>query len=491
MKPAPFDNSYVRLPQSFYECLDPQPVRAPRLVAFNRGLARHLGLAWACGEDSDLAAIFSGNRLPAGAEPLAMAYAGHQFGHFVPQLGDGRALLLGEVVDRAGVRRDIALKGSGQTPFSRGGDGRAALGPVLREFLLSEAMHALGVPTTRALAAVVTGQKVARERALPGAVVTRVARSHVRVGTFQYFAARRDTQAVRVLADYVIARHDPELAGTADRYSQLLRAVIERQARLVAKWLSVGFIHGVMNTDNAAISGETIDYGPCAFMDEFNPGQVFSSIDRHGRYAYDNQPGIAQWNLARLAETLLPLLDNDDDRALEQANQAVGGFAQCFAQHWRALFGAKLGLAHADAADSDLIHDLLALMHHQHADFTLTFRHLADAIEPGPGDGALVQQLDDPTALEDWLVRWRTRLAAEQQAPEAIAERMRAVNPAIIARNHLVERAIRAAEDDDDFAIFDALRDALARPFEPPADGTGLQLPPQPHERVTQTFCGT
>src|SRR5881275_1358287 len=375
----PFEHTYAALPANFFARVVPTPVAAPRLVKLNEPLARHLGL------DPDRLAspegveILAGKRLPDGAEPIAMAYAGHQFGHFVPQLGDGRAILLGEVIDADGVRRDIQLKGSGPTPFSRRGDGRAALGPVLREHIVSEAMAALGIPTTRSLAAVVTGENVIRETALPGAVLTRVASSHIRVGTFQYFAARSDVAGVRQLADHVIARHYPHLANAERPYHALLDAVIARQAELVARWLLVGFIHGVMNTDNTSISGETIDYGPCAFMDEYNPATVFSSIDEMGRYAYANQPRIALWNLTRFAECLLPLFSDGQEKAIAEAQAALGHFAEKFDAAYQVGLRSKLGLFTARDGDQALAQDLLDTMAKNQADFTLTFRRLSDA----------------------------------------------------------------------------------------------------------------
>ncbi|MFN8991098.1 MAG: protein adenylyltransferase SelO, partial [Betaproteobacteria bacterium] len=376
--PLGFQHSYRALPERFYAALAPTPVREPRLVAFNAPLARELGLDPGAVQPH-AARIFSGNQLPPDASPLALAYAGHQFGHFVPQRGDGRAILLGELVDASGVRRDLQLKGAGRTPFSRGGDGRAALGPVLREYLVSEAMHALGIPTTRALAAVLTGEPVFRDDALPGAVLTRVAASHVRVGTFQYFAARGDTEGLRALADWVIARHYPEAAQADNPALALLAAVCERQAALVARWMMVGFVHGVMNTDNTTISGETIDYGPCAFMDAYHPETVFSSIDHQGRYAFANQPGIAQWNLTRLAECLLPLIEPDADRAVSLATEVIEAFAGRFQRHWTHGMRAKLGLATQEEGDAALASELLELLQGAQADYTLAFRRLCDA----------------------------------------------------------------------------------------------------------------
>jgi uncharacterized protein YdiU (UPF0061 family) len=486
-----FDNTYVSLPERFYARLDPAPVTAPRLVRVNTALAERLGL------DADVLAspegvlALAGNRVPDGAAPLAAAYAGHQFGHFVPQLGDGRAILLGEVIAPDGARFDIQLKGSGRTPFSRGGDGRAALGPVLREYIVSEAMAALGVPTTRALAAVTTGERVQRETMLPGAILTRVASSHIRVGTFQYFAARADVAAVRLLADYVIARHYPDAASAENPYRALLEAVIARQAALVARWLLIGFIHGVMNTDNCSVAGETIDYGPCAFMDAYDPATVFSSIDQHGRYAYGNQPRIAVWNLARLAETLLPLLADDQDKAVEVAQEALAGFSPAFEAAYFGGLRRKIGLTTEQDGDTTLVNDLLKLMAENAADFTLTFRRLCDAAADPSADATVRALFTDPTAFDSWASRWRWRLGEEAADPAAIRDAMRAVNPVYIPRNHRVEAALNAAIERDDFGPFEELLLVLSRPFEERAGFERYTTPPEPEERVLQTFCGT
>jgi len=486
-----FDNSYARLPDRFFERVLPTPVAAPRLVRLNHELALHLGLDPERLSSPEGVAIWSGNQLPSGADPIAMAYAGHQFGHFVPQLGDGRAILLGEVIDRAGVRRDIQLKGSGRTPFSRRGDGRAALGPVMREYVLSEAMAALGIPTTRALAAVLTGETVLRERPFPGAVLTRVASSHIRIGTFQFFAARGDVQAVRLLADHVIARHYPEAALAEQPYHALFYAVIGKQAERVAQWLLVGFIHGVMNTDNASVSGETIDYGPCAFMDDYDPAAVFSSIDHHGRYAYGHQPGIAQWNLARLAETLLPLLSDDQDQAVSKAQEALGSFSRRFETHFHAGLGRKLGLFAERDGDLALAQDLLRAMTENQADFTLTFRRLSEAAADPERDEAVRALFADPSAYDVWGVRWRQRLGEEPQSGATRRAAMRAVNPAYIPRNHRVAAVIEAAIERDDFAPFEELLTVLATPYEDQRAFAHYDQPPEPHQRVTHTFCGT
>jgi uncharacterized protein YdiU (UPF0061 family) len=487
----PFQNTYAALPANFFARVAPTPVASPRLIKLNRPLALQLGL------DPDRLAspegieILAGKQIPEGADPIAMAYAGHQFGHFVPQLGDGRAILLGEVIDADGVRRDIQLKGSGPTPFSRRGDGRAALGPVLREYIVSEAMFALGIPTTQSLAAVVTGESVVRETLLPGAVLTRVAASHIRVGTFQYFAARGDTDGVRRLADHVIGRHYPQLANADRPYFALLEAVIARQADLIARWLLVGFIHGVMNTDNSSISGETIDYGPCAFMDQYDPATVFSSIDEQGRYAYANQPRIALWNLTRLAECLLPLLSEDQDKAVAEAQTALGEFAEKFNTAYQAGLRSKLGLSTARDDDPALVQDLLDAMAKNQADFTLTFRRLGDAALDPAADHKIRSLFADPTAYDDWAVRWRQRTGAEPQDPAARRAAMREVNPAFIPRNHRVEAVIEAAVNRDDYAPFEELLAVLAKPFQDQPEFAAYADPPEPHQRVLQTFCGT
>ncbi len=497
----PFDNTYARELPGHYTAASPATAPAPALLFLNRALAEELGLDPAALESADGAAFFAGNVLPPGAEPLAQVYAGHQFGGFSPQLGDGRALLLGEVIDRHGRRRDIAFKGSGRTPYSPGGDGKAAVGPMLREVLIGEAMHALGIPTTRALAVVATGEKVRREAAFPGAVLTRVAASHLRVGTFQFFAARGEIDKLQQLADYTIARHDPALAGTPDRHLALLRAVAARQARLIAQWMNVGFIHGVMNTDNMTISGETIDYGPCAFMEAYDPATVFSSIDHGGRYAYGNQPAIARWNLARLAEALLPLMvEADDEAAVQQAVAQVSAVIDEFPALYAAALlqgqRAKLGLQQAadDAADTTLADAWLALLQQHNVDFTLAWRRLADA---AAGDANPLRALfAEPTAVNPWLVRWRARCAQEDAgatgADQARAMRMRQVNPWIIPRNHRVEEALAAASEHNDLSLFNALSDALQRPYD--EDAAHVRYGEPAPAQVTagyQTFCGT
>ncbi len=488
----PFDNSYACLPDRFFARLTPSPVRAPELICLNETLAEHLGLDPEQLSSPEGVEILSGNRLPEGAEPLAMAYAGHQFGNWVPQLGDGRAMLLGEVIDQDGVRRDIQLKGSGHTPFSRMGDGRAVLGPVLREYIVSEAMAALGIPTTRALAAVTTGEQVAREQLLPGAVLTRVAQSHVRVGTFQFFAARGDVEALRLLADHVIERHFPDASRTDRPYRALLDAAIGRQAQLIARWQLVGFIHGVMNTDNMSIAGETIDYGPCAFMDTYHPETVYSSIDQMSRYAYANQPHIAQWNLTVLAQTLLPLLAEDEDVAVAEAQDAINGFPRLFDAAYHAGMRAKLGLVQVRAGDNELAHDLLNCMAENKTDFSLTFRRLCDVSAEDPETDAAVRELfEDPAAFDGWAGRWRERLDQEGNSDDMRQLAMREVNPAFIPRNHLVAEVIKAATEAEDFTPFDKLMTVLACPYEEKPEYARYTIPPTPEQVVLQTFCGT
>jgi len=488
---AAFSNSYAGLPAQFFAHQLPAQVAQPKLVKFNTALAEELGLDIEAIAAQGAAGIFAGNSLPEGAEPIAMAYAGHQFGNFVPQLGDGRAILLGEVIDRNGMRRDIQLKGAGPTRFSRRGDGRAALGPVLREYLISEAMHALGIPATRALAAVTTGEIVLRETGLPGAVFTRVAASHIRVGTFQYFAAQGDTQSVQQLADYVIARHYADACDAENPYLTLLDRIIERQASLIARWMQVGFIHGVMNTDNMAISGETIDFGPCAFMDAYDPATVFSAIDQFGRYAYANQPRIATWNLARLAETLLPLIDTDLDKAVAIASDMISGFPARFERYWLAGMREKLGFQSAEEGDAALLRTLLDTMQSNAADYTLTFRLLCDAALGPEHDTALRALFTQPEAFDAWAETWRARLDREAEAPQARAEAMRRVNPAFIPRNHRVEHALAQAVEHSDFGAFEELLSVLSRPYEDQPGMESYAEAPAPDERVFRTYCGT
>ncbi|WP_028092060.1 protein adenylyltransferase SelO [Pseudodonghicola xiamenensis] len=467
----PFDNSFARLPGAFFSAQAPQPVTAPRLIAFNADLARLMGIA--LGEVEEMAQVFAGNAIPEGAEPLAQLYSGHQFGQYNPQLGDGRAVLLGEVVGLDGQRRDIQLKGAGRTAWSRGGDGRAWLGPVLREYVVSEAMHALGIPTTRALAAVETGEPVYRDRALPGAVLTRVAASHLRVGTFQVFAARGDLASLERLTDYAIARHYPEAQGPMG----LLRAVCTAQARLVAQWLSVGFIHGVMNTDNCAISGETIDYGPCAFLDSYHPQTVYSSIDRYGRYAYDRQADIVVWNMAQFATALIQQME-DREAAVEEATEIVHAMPGQIEAQRLERFGAKLALADAREGDAELLSDLLDCMAENQADFTNTFRAL--------GTLQARDQFTDPMAFDSWEAGWRARRAGQPDPMPLIA----AANPAFIPRNHRMEQMIEDAVAGD-YRLFERLTQVLAHPYDDQPEAADLKRPPLPSEVVQATFCGT
>jgi serine/tyrosine/threonine adenylyltransferase len=482
-------STYARLPERFFARVLPTAVAAPRLLKYNRALGAELGLDG--GDDEALAGIYSGNIISTGSEPIAMAYAGHQFGHFVPQLGDGRAILLGESLDRTGRPRDIQLKGSGRTPYSRGGDGRAALGPVLREYLVSEAMHALGIPTTRSLAAVASGEQVFREGALPGAILTRVASSLVRVGTFEYFAARNDTDAVRLLADYVIERHYPLTKSEERPYLAFLGAVVQAQASLIASWMHVGFIHGVMNTDNMTVSGETIDFGPCAFMDTYDPAAVFSSIDQRGRYAYGNQPHAGAWNLARFAETLLPLIDPQPERAVELASEVLAAFSARFADAYLSGLRAKLGLSMREDDDSVLAEDLLGVMHRSQTDFTVTFRALCDMAESPDGNARFRSLFTNPSDCDEWAGRWRARLAREPTDAHTRAGAMRRVNPAVIPRNHRIEAVIKGAVDAGEFGLFAEMSIVLSQPYQLQAGMERYADPPAPDERVLRTFCGT
>lgn len=493
-----FDNSYARLPERFYARVSPTKVAEPRIIKVNHALAEQLGLDPAELDSADGAQLLAGNVLPEGAASIALAYAGHQFGGFSRQLGDGRAILLGEVLDRDGARRDIQLKGAGRTPFSRQGDGRAALGPVLREYIVSEAMAAFDVPTTRALAAVTTGEQVVRDQRLPGAVLTRVAASHIRVGTFEFFAARDDREAIAELTKYTLARHYPlraEEREQAQRSTQsealrLLDRVIKAQASLIARWLGLGFVHGVMNTDNTSVSGETIDYGPCAFLDEYNPDKSFSSIDRGGRYAFGNQPKIALWNLARFAETLLPLIADKEDEAARLATERLERFPELFEAAQSSVLRAKLGFSSEDAGDTPLIDDLLERLALNHVDYTIFFRALCAAAESSDADAGLAALFEDPSAFHGFAERWRRRLALDRVAPEARAAAMRLSNPAFIPRNHRIEQAIVAGVSGN-FEPFETLVRVLGRPYEEQPEFAYLAEPPLVSERVTATFCGT
>lgn len=482
-----FENTYVSLPATFYDRINPTLSSSPKLIRFNNALARELGIESI--EPDELAAFFVGNKLLDGSEPLAMAYAGHQFGHFVPQLGDGRAILLGEVVDTTGIRRDIQLKGAGRTRFSRGGDGRAALGPVLREYIVSEAMHALGVRTSRSLAAVLTGDPVYRETPLPGAILTRVASSHIRVGTFEYFAARQDTDSIKILADYVIERHYPDL-GTSNVYAQLFNSIAAAQADLVSDWMRVGFIHGVMNTDNITVSGETIDYGPCAFMDEYDHGKVFSSIDQYGRYAFGNQPKIMQWNLENLGACLVPLFGEDEEHAIEIIKNGIRMFQSEFTRHWQEKMCAKIGIFDSKPEDLTFLQDLLTLMKRHLADFTNVFRSLSTVVSQNEED-RFAPLLSNSIGVQNWLELWKTRVLSQDLTPLEIEAAMNKVNPAFIPRNHRIEEAIVMATSNNDFSEFETLLQVLAKPYEYRSEFEEYTSPPTADQRVTKTFCGT
>ena len=476
------ESTYTKLPQVLFSKLSPTPVRQPGVVLFNEKLANEIGLNLSDMSKEVRADLFAGNFVPEGTEPFAQAYAGHQFGNFT-MLGDGRAIVLGEHLTPSGQRLDLQLKGSGRTPYSRGGDGRAALGPMLREYIISEAMHALGIPTTRSLAVVTTGEKVYRETELPGAILTRIAGSHIRVGTFEFTSLQEDKQVTQALLDYLIDRHFPEIKEKENQPFALLEAVIHQQAELITHWMRVGFIHGVMNTDNMALSGETIDYGPCAFMDTFAPDTVFSSIDHKGRYAYANQPYIAQWNLARLAESLLPLMDGKKEEIIASAEDLLNSFEQIYKSKWLSMMGSKLGFAETGQEDEKLITELLDWMHKNSADFTNTFLNLCKEEIP---NGALYAS----ESFQSWHARWQNRLRKEEQGLETSFALMRSVNPAVIPRNHKVEEALQAGEEGN-FKPFHDLLNAVEKPY---VDGDHLlpyQAPPEPGEKVLQTFCGT
>ena len=486
----PFDNTYARLPGSFYERVSPAKVANPKLLRLNETLAKRLGLDPDFLKSPAGIAVLSGNAVAAGSEPIALAYAGHQFGHFVPQLGDGRAVLLGEVVDAQGKRFDLQLKGSGRTRFSRQGDGRAALGPVIREYIVSEAMAALAIPTTRSLAAVLTGETVMRERPLPGGVLTRVAASHLRIGTFQYFAARGDLEALRTLADYAIARHYPAAADCPDPHLAFFDAVVSALAELVARWMLIGFIHGVLNTDNTSIAGETIDYGPCAFMDAYDPDKVFSSIDSYGRYAFSNQPVVIKWNLARFAETLLPLMGPDTEKAAAEMTASLARFDERYLLAYEAGMRRKLGLTSKREGDLTLAQDLLSRMAQNQADFTLTFRALCEASADAQAEVQVHRLFADPASYDEWAGRWRARLALETCTPQERRDLMRRANPKFIPRNHRIEATIKDAEDGR-FDSFHELNDVLATPCDDQPGVEHYAQPPAPEEEVLQTFCGT
>ncbi|MDH5693197.1 MAG: YdiU family protein [Gammaproteobacteria bacterium] len=489
-----FTNRYLELGEEFYQQTSPQPVAQPSLIIFNHELAKEFAGSLSTFDEHMLTQMFSGNQVHESSVPLAMAYAGHQFGHFNPQLGDGRAIYLGELTRLEGGSMDVQLKGSGRTRFSRGGDGRSALGPVLREYLLSEAMHKLGVPTTRALAAVSSGEQVWREQKIPGGVITRIASSFIRVGTFQYFAAQQDLDSLQKLADYVLECNYPEHSNGEDKYLALFKAVVTRQAQLIAKWMCLGFIHGVMNTDNMSIAGETIDYGPCAFMDYFRYDQVYSFIDKRGRYAYQEQPSIGLWNLTRLAEALLPLFNEDVDVAVEQATSILKGFAPHYDAAWLINMRSKLGLTASvnDAEDKSLVEGLLNTMAESEADFTLAFHHLSQMdASANEKDESFHGLFSNSEKIKDWLRQWRKRLELETQTDTERQAQMGAINPVYIPRNHQIEKVIRAAEDNNNFEPFHELHTVLENPFTYQQGKDTYMQPPKPGEVVVNTFCGT
>ncbi|PYZ94693.1 hypothetical protein CR194_03950 [Salipaludibacillus keqinensis] len=477
------DNSYSELPEPFFTQVNLNPVVSPTLIMFNDSLATDLGLNSGALQKEEGVAILAGNQIPEGALPLAQAYAGHQFGNFT-MLGDGRAMLFGEQITPQNKRVDIQLKGSGRTPYSRGGDGRAGLGPMLREYIISEAMHALGIPTNRSLAVVTTGEPVFRETEQPGAVLTRVASSHLRVGTFEFAARGTGFEDLKTLADYALNRHFSNIAEEENKYQHFLQEVVKRQAKLIAKWQSVGFIHGVMNTDNMAISGETIDYGPCAFMNKYDPATVFSSIDVQGRYAYGNQPYIAGWNLARFAETLLPLLHEDQEEAIKLAQEEMSQFSQLYQSYWADAMRAKLGLFDKETEDESLIEDLLSLMKKHEADYTNTFRALTF-------DKAEETVLFGTAEFEHWQTRWQTRRARQEKSTESSNQLMKESNPAVIPRNHRVEEALEAAVERGDYRVMKQLMDVLSHPYAHSAEQTEFCSPPPESEGPYRTFCGT
>ncbi|TXC85650.1 YdiU family protein [Metabacillus litoralis] len=478
------DNSYARLPQSFYTIQDLNPVSSPEMIILNHELAKTLGLNAKELQSKETLSMFAGNKELEDAKPLAQAYAGHQFGHF-NMLGDGRALLLGEQITPKGETVDIQLKGSGRTKYSRGGDGRAAIGPMLREYIISEAMYALGIPTTRSLAVVATGEKIRRETELPGAILTRIASSHLRVGTFEYATNFTTIEELKDLADYTIKRHYPEIASDENKYLSLLNEVIKRQAALIAKWQLVGFIHGVMNTDNVTISGETIDYGPCAFMNEYDPATVFSSIDVQGRYAYGNQPKIGGWNLARFAEALIPILDEDEEKALKLAQDAVLEFPKLYHSNWLTGMRAKLGLFTEEAEDESLIENLLEIMKNNRADFTNTFR----ALSHDKSEDSNVDMFNTPE-FSEWHQKWHERLCKQEESLEQTYELMKSSNPAVIPRNHRVEEALKAAVENEDYSVMENLLEILSNPYKDTMEPSYCSLPPE-SSGPYRTYCGT
>ena len=486
-----FDNSYSKLPNIFFERINPVAVKKPSLIQFNKPLAKEIGLNLEKNENL-ISEIFSGNKILKGSEPIALAYAGHQFGHFVPQLGDGRAILLGEIINNDGRRFDIQLKGSGQTSYSRGGDGRAPLGPVIREYIISEAMHALNIPTTRSLAIVATGEMVSRETLLPGGILTRIASSHLRIGTFEYFAAIKDLENLKLLTDYAISRHFPNIKNDGDfRYQNFLKLVCENQASLIAQWMHVGFIHGVMNTDNTSISGETIDYGPCAFMDNYDPNTVFSSIDHHGRYAYGNQPNIAQWNIACLGQCLLPLINPERNKAIEIVEEILDEFENAFRKHWLNGMYKKIGLLENDPDDFSLLEELLKLMKENESDYTLTFRYLSKILDNDNDNSDFTKQFKNDNRIVGWITQWKERVKRQKKSLETIKDSILKVNPAYIPRNHKIEKAIYEATEDNNFSEMKTLILLLKNPYTDQKNNVKYMNPPNQRKNDYQTFCGT
>lgn len=488
--PIHFDNSYARLPERFYTRQEPVSVSKPELIRVNYGLASELGIdpKWLKSEDG--IEVIAGNKVPVGSDPIATVYAGHQFGRWSPQLGDGRAILLGEVITPTKERFDFQLKGSGPTPYSRGSDGRAPLGPILREYIVSEAMHAFGIPTTRTLAAAKTGDSVYRDDTLLGAILVRIAQSHIRIGTFEFFSFKQDLEALRILTDHVIDRHYPEAKKHDNSAYFMLKAVIKKQADLIASWKAVGFIHGVMNTDNMLLSGETIDYGPCAFMDHFDPWAVYSFIDRQGRYAYGNQPAIGQWNLAQLAQVLFPLLHEDRETARNLAQQAIDTYPSLYEQAYQKKMRAKIGLQTHHKGDEKLLEDLLTIMAENKMDFTLTFRHLSDLVEPDQ-ENHVGELIEFPDAMKQWLEQWEGRLGQEETSPDERQKDMYSTNPAFIPRNHLIEDVIERAVNHDDLSAFHTLVETLDQPYTYNPKREKYALPPRVDQIVPNTFCGT
>ena len=484
-----FDNSFANELKDFYEFTKADKSTSPKLIKFNESLARELGPEWEKLKSDYGLLIFSGNEVPKGSQPLSQAYSGHQFGGFSPLLGDGRALLLGEVIDKDNIRRDIQLKGSGRTIFSRGGDGKSSLGPVLREYLISEAMHSLNIPTTRALAAVSSGDDVLREKVLPGGILTRVASSHIRVGTFQYASTTGNLEKIRALSDYSINRHYKDILEKKEKYIEFFEAVCESQLNLISKWMGIGFIHGVMNTDNMTISGETIDYGPCAFMDRYDPNTFFSSIDTQGRYAYSNQPLILLWNLARFAETLIPLIDKNEKNSINILTQKISLIQSKYEKAWLKVMSEKIGITKIQDGDLELINDLLDIMKNEKADFTLVFRYLADYIIGN--ESLLINLFDNSKKINEWIINWKNRIEKEGKFDKSLSSKMKKINPLYIPRNHLVEHALDEALSKENYKPFYKLLGFVTNPYNEISNSEEYTLPAPVNDKPYKTFCGT